>query len=65
MVGSQNYWGYIGIVQNEMETTIGFRVVLKIMGPYWLYRDYGRENGSYYLGFRVEVILKIMGPIWL
>ena len=32
---------------------LGFRVVLNIMGPLWLYRDYGKENGSYYLGFRV------------
>ena len=36
-----------------------------------LYRDNGKENGNYYLGFRVEdlgliwVFVTIMGPFWI
>ena len=34
------YWGYMGRMENKMETTI--------VG---LYGDIGEENGNYYLGF--------------
>ena len=33
------YWGYIGIMEKKMETTI---VYLR------LYRDNGKQNGNYY-----------------
>ena len=33
------YWGYVGIMEKKMETTIS------ILG---LYRDSGKENGNYY-----------------
>ena len=33
------YWGQIGIMEKEMETTIVFVV----------YRDKGKENGNYYI----------------
>ena len=34
------YWGYIGIMENNMETT-----VISILG---LYRDKRKEHGNYY-----------------
>ena len=37
------YWGYIGIMEKKMETTIVYR------GLYWGYIwDNGKENGNYY-----------------
>ena len=48
------YWGYIGIMEKKMETTINgsYRGHIEyIWGLYW---DNGKENGSYYLGFRVS-----------
>ena len=54
------YWGYIGIMEKKMETTIlglGFSDNGKENGNYYsilgLYRDNGKENGNYYIGFRV------------
>ena len=49
------YWGYIGIMEKKMETTVealGFSDLLRalILG---LHRDNGKETGSYCLGFRV------------
>ena len=44
------YWGYIGIMEKKMETTI-MGYIGYILGLYW---DNGKENGSYYLGFRVS-----------
>ena len=38
------YWGYIGIVENKMETTIVCWGYMGIME---------KENGNYYLGCRV------------
>ena len=40
VLGSCRPWGYIGIMEGEMETTR-------------LYRDNGKENGSYYSIFGV------------
>ena len=34
----------LGLMENQMETSIIFG----------LYRDNGKENGHYYLGFRVQ-----------
>ena len=39
--------GYFGIMENRMETTIIYRVIL---GLYW---DNGKDNGTYHSGFRV------------
>ena len=45
------YWGYIGIMEKNMETTIV--VYLGMMGLYWgTYWDNGKQNGNYYLGFK-------------
>ena len=47
------YTGYIGIMEKKMETTImGYIGIIMgyILG---LYRDNGKENGNYYVGFRV------------
>ena len=39
--------GYIGIMENKMETTI----------VYWgLYGDNGKENGNYYNGFYIGIM---------
>ena len=44
--GDRGYWGYIGIMENEMETTI----------VYWGYIwDNGKENGNYYSMLRLMV----------
>ena len=45
------YWGYIGIMEKKMETTIVFRGYIGII--LGLYRDNGKEHGNYYVGFRV------------
>ena len=45
------YWGYIGIMEKKMEATIG--IIGVILGLYGLHTDDGKENGNYYLGFRV------------
>ena len=37
-----SHWGYIGLYWDD------------IGGILELYRDNGKENGNYYLGFRVE-----------
>ena len=46
--------GYIGIMEKKMGTTgiivVFIRVIGYILGLYW---DNGKENGNYYLGFRV------------
>ena len=43
------YGDFIGIVEKKMETTI--IIIGYILGSK---RDNGKENGSYYLGFRVS-----------
>ena len=42
------YGGYIEIVEKGMDTTI---VQYSILGLYW---DNEKENGNYYLGFRLR-----------
>ena len=64
----------MGIMEKKMEATmqgLGFRV-LGIKGLLWyngdtLYGDNGKENGNYYLGFRVLGfrVVKIMVPSWV
>ena len=39
------YWGYIGIMENKLETTIMGYIGLKFGGVFW---DNGKENGNYY-----------------
>ena len=54
------YWGYIGIMENQMETTIMENqmenemetgIIMGYIGLYWvLYVDNGKEHGNYYNG---------------
>ena len=48
------YWGYIGIMEKKMETTIAcWGYIRVILG---LYGDNGKENGNYYNGlYRVYI----------
>ena len=43
------YWGYIGIMEKNMET----------VAPIRLYGNNGKEHGNYYLGFRVYNHVKL------
>ena len=49
------YKGSIGIMEKKMETLGPFKGIYRgYIGVIWgFYRDNGKENGSYYLGFRV------------
>ena len=51
MGASHNIGGYIGIMEEKMETTVVYRGYIGII--LGLYRDNGNKNGSYRLGFRV------------
>ena len=49
MWGLEYILGFTGIMEKKMETTMwGLEYILG------LYRDNGKENGNYYLGFRVD-----------
>ena len=45
-------WGYIGIMEKKMETTImgDIGIIRYMLGIYW---DNGEENGNYYNAFDI------------
>ena len=45
--------GYIGIMEKKMETLGPFKGMCRVI--YGLYRDNGKENGSYYIVIEVHI----------
>ena len=73
----RQYWGYIGIMEKNLETTMLYRDYLNAILA--LCRDNGKENGNYYNGlhrvycstfwyimvYYVHVFLKLRGRLRL
>ena len=47
--------GFIGIMEKEIDSTL-YMIIGYILG---LYRDNGKGNGNYSLGFRIEGLCRV------